>query len=276
MEPRLTVYIDEGGDNGVKDGLWYHGTRHEWFTVAAYVIRTDRSADLVRLRDELLSGANARQASSLHYYKLREDRRQQVCELLATQSARAFGFASHKSNMREYVSPKLGTIKAREFYHWCCRLLLERVMEFAAIDAKSKGYAPAPLELIFSENAGLKYDVMFSYFETITQQARLGQFKLKPKYWVPEMMVRDHWKAEPHARLAGLQLADIVASAFQQGANSAASNFNVRPAIALSPIMARDARNHHRNAGVTLWPLKKQAPIPIEARPLFEHYGYAW
>lgn len=276
MESRLTVYIDEGGDNGVKDGLWYHGTRHEWFTLAAYVVRSDNSADLVSVRDELLSGANARQAANLHYYKLKEDRRQQVCGILATKSARAFAFASHKSNMREHVNPKLGMMKAREFYHWCCRLLLERVMEFASLDATAKRYAPAPLELIFSENAGLKYDAMFGYFETITQQARLGQFKLKPKCWVPEMMDRRCWKVEPHAKLAGLQLADVVASAFQQGANSVAANYNTGPAKSLSPIMARGPRNQHCNSGVTLWPLKKQAPIPMEARSLFEHYGYVW
>lgn len=276
MEPRLTVYIDEGGDNGVKDGLWYHGTRHEWFTLGAYVVRAEKSADLVAVRDELLSGAKARQASNLHYYKLKEDRRQQVCDILATNSARAFAFASHKSNVREHVNPKLGSMKAREYYHWCCRLLLERVMEFALNDARAKGYAPAPLELIFSENAGLKYDAMFSYFETMNQQACLGQFKLKPKCWLPEMMNRTFWKAEPHAKLAGLQLADVIASAFQQGANSSAANFNIGPAKSLSPIMARDARNQHRNAGVTLWPLKNQARIPAEARPLFENYGYRW
>ena len=241
MEGRLTVYIDEGGDNGVKDGLRYHGSRHEWFTLGAYVVRTDRSTDLVSLRDELLRKANVRQADNLHYYKLKEDRRQQVCDILGTRSARAFCFASHKTNMREHINPRLGMIEAERFYRWCCRLLLERVMEFALADAKAKDHAISPLEIIFSENAGLNYDGMFGYFETVSQQAHLGQFKLKPKCWVPDMMDRAYWKAEPHAKLAGLQLADVIASAFLQGANNAAANHNTAPAKSLTAIVARDA-----------------------------------
>lgn len=276
METRLTVYIDEGGDNGVKDGLRYHGTRHEWFTLGAYVVRTEQSHGLVSLRDELLREANVRQADNLHYYKLKEDRRQQVCDILGTRSARAFCFASHKTNMREHINPRLGMIEAEKFYRWCCRLLLERVMEFALLDAKIKGYTAAPLELIFSENAALNYEGLFGYFETVSQQARIGQFTLKPKCWAPDLMNRAHWKAKSHAKLAGLQLADIVASAFLQGANNAAANHNPAPAKSLSAIIAKDPQGSHRNAGVTLWPLKHQANIPPGARPLFEHFGYTF
>ena len=274
MEKRLTVYIDEGGDNGVKDGLRYHGSRHEWFTLGAYVVRTEQSADLVSLRDELLRKANVRQADNLHYYKLKGDRRQQVCDIIGARSARAFCLASHKTNMREYINPRLGMIEAEKFYRWCCRLLLERVMEFALRDAKANDYAITPLEIIFSENTALNYDGMFNYFDIISNQARTGQFKLKPKCWIPDLMHRAFWKSEPHAKLAGLQLADVVASAFLQGANSAANNHNAEPAKSLTPIIARDANGSHQNAGMTLWPLKHQANIPSEARPLFEHFGY--
>lgn len=30
------------------------------------------------------------------------------------------------------------------------------------------------------------------------------------------------------------------------------------------------------NYGVTVWPLKHQAELPIAARPLFEAYGYSF
>ncbi|MCC6828286.1 MAG: hypothetical protein IT550_08670 [Novosphingobium sp.] len=89
MESGLTVYIDEGGDNGVKDGLHYHGTRYEWMTLGAYVVRSANSADPVVIRDEILREAKVRQAANLHYYKLKEDRRLQACEILGSKSARA-------------------------------------------------------------------------------------------------------------------------------------------------------------------------------------------
>ena len=153
-------------------------------TLGAYVVRSANSADPVVIRDEILREAKVRQAANLHYYKLKEDRRLQACEILGSKSARAFCFASHKSNMREYVNPRLGRIKAEEYYRWCCRLLLERVHEFALLDSRSRRCDLTPLEIVFSENAGLDYDGMFSYFQTINQQAGLGQFEKKPKCWI--------------------------------------------------------------------------------------------
>src|SRR3546814_3829300 len=96
----LTVFIDEGGDSGVRDGLRFHHTRHEWFSVGAYVVRSDTVDLTVQVRDELMAAANVTQTPDLHYYKLKPDRRQQVCSLLGGKPARAFCLLSHKTNVR--------------------------------------------------------------------------------------------------------------------------------------------------------------------------------
>lgn len=270
----LTIFIDEGGDSGVRDGLRFQHSRHEWFSVGAYVVRTNSTDGTVALRDRIMGEARVTQTGSLHYYKLKPDRRLQVCTLLGAHSARAFCLLSHKANLRNYYNEKLGKFDAQKLFNWCSRLLIERIMEFAALDAKLTGQAIGPATFIFSENKGHDYDHMRSYFGTLEHQATQSQMILKPKRWVPNFLVPDRVLVKPHDDLAGLQLADVIASAFLQGANSNANNHDPAPAVALRRIMAKDGRGRIGNCGVTLWPLPTQGPIPETARPLFKAYGY--
>ncbi|WP_447930713.1 DUF3800 domain-containing protein [Sphingopyxis fribergensis] len=274
MSGGLTIFIDEGGDAGVRDGLRFHHSRHEWFSLGAYVVRSD-SVDLtVSVRDEIMREAKVNQSPTLHYYKLKPDRRQQVCSILGRKSARAFCLLSHKTNMRNHYSPALGKFDAIRFYNWCSRLLLERIMEFAANDAEKRGVCVEPAHFIFSENKGHDYEGMKAYYRTLDYQAENKTFHLQPKRWLPGFITDDRISVQPHDALAGLQLADVIASAFLQGANSNAANHDLGPALGLKNIMAKDRKGTIANSGVTLWPLASQGPIPESAQPLFEEYGY--
>lgn len=272
----LTIFIDEGGDSGVRDGLRFHHTRHEWFSVGAYVVRSDTVDLTVQVRDELMAAANVTQTPDLHYYKLKPDRRQQVCSLLGGKSARAFCLLSHKTNVRNYYNAKLGKFDAQRFFNWCSRLLIERIMEFAENDAKQRGELVAPATFVFSENKGHDYEHMRSYFENLNFQNRHSTMHLKPKRWISEFLSADRLLVQPHQALAGLQLADVVASAFLQGANSNADNHDIGPASSLRRIMGKDAKGRITNCGLTLWPLPSQGPIPESARPMFEAFGYGF
>lgn len=276
MENQLTVFIDEGGDAGVRDGLDYAHTRHEWFSIGALIIRSSRELEAVKWVQHIRDQCRSSQSPDLHYHKLKEDRRVQACEILSKRPAKALCVVSHKSNVRAHVSPKLGKLKAMQYYNWCTRLLLERVMFWAAEFYISQDAPIQPLRIIFSENRGHNYEEMFGYFETLNMQAELGRFKLKPKAWIPAMMVRDFWAVQPHNKIAGLQLADLVASAFLQAANSNSNNFNQSAAEALKKIMASSKNGDFADVGVTVWPLRDQAPVPVAARPIFQHYGYVF
>lgn len=275
----LTVYIDEGGDAGTRDSEKFYRSRYEWFAVAAYIVRTSDVGTLPAIRDGLREIAKVRQARDIHYHKLNPERRASVCAELARHRARAVCLLSHKSNMRHYYSPRLGRIDPQRFYSWCCRLLLERVMATAeALSLANEEPVPiAPLRLVFSENRGHDYDDMFGYFiNKLNHQARTGSFKLKPKCWIPDIMQRDQWSVVPHDKLAGLQLADVVSSAFLAGANAASPHFDIEPARRLSPIIGRDLKGRRDDCGVTVWPLNHQAKMPEVSRPLFEQFGYSW
>ncbi len=273
--PQLTVYIDEGGDPGVRDGLHYAETRHEWMTVSAVVVPTNTEPQTVEWVRELREIANAWQSDQLHYAKITPERRLPVAKHLATKPLRAFCIASHKTNVREYCNPALGAFNSQEFYNWCIRLLLERVTMFAAAWHKQRQKAPERLEVVFARRGGHNYRKMFGYIDILASQKANGGMKLRTPGLNAPFLDRTDWSVVPAQSLAGLQLADAIASAIWSGANTTSPHFDPEPAIALRQVMA-SRKGRHVDYGVSVWPLAHQAPLPIESRQLFESYGYGF
>jgi len=274
VQDAITVFIDEGGDPGVKDGLRFADSRYEWFTLGAYVIRSENDAKAVDTVGHILDLLKGGQRPALHYAQLPAGIRKPACEYLASVPARAFCVLSHKTNLREYTNPILGQLKAGEYYNWCTRLLLERIMYWYAGQIRAGAVRKAPFRIVFSEKGGHDYDHMFSYLERLIDQARTKGHKLRAKHFDAEMLDRALWHIEPDDKLAGLQLADVVASAFYQAANRKSPNWNVEPALALSPIVGSDSRGSARDVGVTVWPLSHQGKLPEDSWPIFQKYGY--
>jgi hypothetical protein len=271
--PALTMFVDEAGDPGVRDGLHYLEGRHEWMCVSAVVVRTSRDAELVDWNRRLRDAANSTQAGSLHFAKIHRGRRLPVCTALAGLPCKAFTVASHKSNLREYTNPRLREmIKGGTFYNWCLRLLLERVTAWAADWQKENLGRVEPVRAIFGER-GHDWEHFFAYVDRLEMQARTGTLFLKGPGLAPELLNRSDWTVERADRNAGVQLADVVASAFYQAANSSSPSHDPEPAKALSPIIPTRG-GVARNVGVTVWPLSHQAPVPIDDRAIFEAYGY--
>jgi hypothetical protein len=80
----------------------------------------------------------------------------------------------------------------------------------------------------------------------------------------------------PHTQNAGLQLADIVASAFFQACDTLDSPQNVEPAKLLLPRMARE-RGVIADYGVVLQPTPpKKARLTADQQIIFKHYGYTF
>lgn len=269
------MYIDEAGDPGVRDGLAYRDGRHEWMCVSAVVTRTSRDAELVEWIRELRAAANSTQAGSLHFHKINKARRLPVCEALAGLPCKAFTVASHKTNLREYANPRLrAMIKGGTFYNWCLRLLLERVTAWVEQWQRANLGHVEPLRAIFGER-GHDWEHFFSYVDRLAMQSKTGTLFLKGPGLAPELLDRSEWIVERADRNAGVQLADVVASAFYQAANSASPAHDLAPAEALSPIFPR-RNGSAQNYGVTVWPLPHQAPLPMTDRAIFEIYGYTF
>ncbi len=271
---KLTVYIDEAGDPGVRDGLRYLGNRHEWLCTSAVVIRTEREPKVVDWVKELREVARSRQAGVLHYQRITRERREGVCAKLASLPVRAFIMASHKSNLREYVNPRIQKqMDDGTFYNWCMRLMMERLTAWAWAWMSENG-GVEPLRIVFAERGGHSYDKMFGYFKILRMQKEAGTLFLPGLGLKEPMLDQTDWSVAATTAAAGLQLADVVASAFYQGANVASPSFDQRPALALRPIMVAGPKGREANTGVTVWPLPHQSPLDDAAKPIFRHYGY--
>jgi hypothetical protein len=275
MPPSLTINIDEAGDPGVKDGLRYLSDRHEWLCFGALAVRSSREAEIPDWVRDLREKARSRQSAVLHYAKVSLDRRAQVTALLAEKPCKAFVLASHKSNVREYINPRIGSMDANTFYNWCLRLLLERVTAWAERWQLRHLGMVEPLEVILEERGGTDYEHLFSYIDKIRMQAETRTLKLKGPGLNPTLLDRTHWRVERKSSWAGLQLADLVASAFYQAANAASPTFDQAPALALRPIIARK-NGDAVNFGLTVFPLSHQATMPEQCRQIFEAYGYGF
>jgi hypothetical protein len=274
MNPMLTVFVDEAGDPGIRDGLRYSSTRHEWFCLAGIIVRSSRLAVLPDWIREIRSAANSKQAPALHYHRINRQRRNEVCRVLATKPCRAFVLASHKSNMRYYINHNLGApVEAGTFYNWCLRLLLERMTAWAAEWLKRNRGQLEPLRVVLARR-GHDYNHLFSYVDRLRMQKLTGTLLLKGPGLAPELLERANWTVESAEEIDGLQLADVVASAFYQAANSVSPAWDLLPATSLGPIIAKRAKVA-ANYGVTVFPLAHQAELPEKARMLFRSYGYS-
>ena len=269
----ITVYIDEAGDPGVRDGLHYAGTRHEWLCVSAVVVRSFRSAEAVEWVKQCRVEANSTQAGSLHYHRVSKDRRRNVCASLATRPCRTFTLASHKTNLREYVNPNIDKmLKGGTFYNWCMRLLLERVTAWVEHWSLQNGIRLQGMKVVFAER-GHDWDHFFNYVDLLRMQKQSNTLYLKGPGLHEALLDRADWTTVKAEKLAGLQCADIVASAFYQAANASSPSHDIAPAIELDPVVTK-ANGTARNSGLTVFPLPKQAHIPADHQVIFERYGY--
>lgn len=272
---RFSVYIDEAGDPGIKAKTPTGAS--EWFVVSAAVVSAERDLDVVDWLRDMREAVRMQQRQTLHYRNLSQTNRQRVCRMLSTKHVRLFTVASHKTNMRGRRNPRIGKPLGKdEFYNWCLRLLLERVTSWCARRAQLGRHSNSGARIVFSERGGHDYHHLKAYLGLLEAQAISGHGVKLAREIVPGVIRPDLVEVRRHDDLAGLQLADIVASAFFQGAN-VRTDEDLEPAFALRPRVARDFRaSSAAEFGLLRLPFKQHGEIPESARPLFERFGYSW
>lgn len=278
-KPAYAVYIDEAGDPGIKTKTSTTDQSLEWFTLAAVVVDIRRDSDVIDwVRDMREAVRSQSHLAPLHYRKLSSPNQRRVCRMLSTKPVRLFVVASHKTNMRGYQNRKMGKPLGKgEFYNWCVRLLLERVSGWCSRRSLLDHEAVRPMKLYFSERGGHDYEHLFAYLRLLEQQSLNGGLYLKARHIVPGMVRREHCFVKPHDTMAGLQLADIVASAFFQAANTRSTTHDLEPAQSLKSRIAKEGTKRDAvDFGLTAWPRPAQAPIPAQDRPIFEFFGYGF
>jgi hypothetical protein len=246
--------------------------------LSAIVMRSKWENDVVGWVDDIRAGLGIRQRRDLHYRTLSPTRKLAAANAIAALPLRGFVICSNKKNMRGHENKRAAKVPSQEwFYNFCLRLLLERVTEFCALRTIADHGQKLPIKIEFSRRGGHRYSQTRAYSLYLDHQRKAGSTFLEKRLVRTDMLNTDLMEDHPHDSRAGLQLADIVASAFYQAADCLGpGSWNARPAEALARIMATE-NGSKVDFGVCLQPTPPwRAELTTEQQQIFEHYGYSF
>lgn len=275
---RYVAFIDEAGDDGLAkvrpidpDGA------SEWFVLSAVVVSIENEPDVPQWHKALREDIGQRQSRTIHFKRLNEDwRREALCSAMAQLPIRCFVVVSNKKSMRGHTNKRAAKVPARNpFYCWMTRLLLERVTQWCGNRNGLEVAHEGKVKFVFSERGGMSYSQFAAYLHWLKLQS-LGNSLYLPQGDLDWSVVStDLIEAYNHERKAGLQLADVVASAFYQ-AVSLKPDGTTRPRYAelLRPRMAIRGGTH-AGFGVKMMPthIWRYGVDEVQTR-IFSFYGY--
>lgn len=138
----------------------------------------------------------------LHFRELKHEQRVPLARMIGQVKARAVNVLIHKPSITE---PEVFQQQKYSLYRYACRLLLERV-SWLCRDHHKTGEGNGRAELIFSNRSAMSYDDLRNYLHQLktdaTHDVRIDWNVVDP------VLV----SAINHDQLAGLQLADAVAT----------------------------------------------------------------
>ncbi|GAB1381375.1 DUF3800 domain-containing protein [Pararhodobacter aggregans] len=209
------LFIDEAGDDALTkvrpidpDGA------SEWLVIAGVLVRAENEADCRGWLDEIRTDIHALQSRTMHFRKLSPGRQSRAAEMLSTYPLRAFAVCSNKKNMRGHINERAAAVGGKQwFYNWVVRILMERATNYVLINSKKKLGGPGKLKVLFSSRGGHSYGQTKAYWEWLRAKGRPYLDRYEMKFEVLSFNLVDY---VPHYMHAGLQLADIAASAFYQ------------------------------------------------------------
>lgn len=286
MTHHYTLFIDEAGDDKVErlkpetpDG------NSEWLCLGGYLVRAKVETDLDRRRDEILKAIGQKPGGVLHFRNLKPASRALAAQTLASKGnpARGFVVCSCKQTMLNHHNSRAAAASSNQrdyLYNFVARLLLERVTGFVATDAQRHGIEKPVLRIVMASRRGHHFGQFKAYIQQLIHQATAGTTFLSTRQIVAEVLRYNLIDRAPASRLAGLQLADVLVSAFFQSIEQASPHHADKVALPLRPLMAErrtaSGRSVRRNGeGVTFYPDRQAVHLLTpEQATFFEHFGY--
>lgn len=243
MPYSFIAYIDESGDDGLQNfrAPGANGGASTWLVISACVLRFSRDLEAVSWRNEILTRMPERKSRSLHFAKLTHGQKVVATQCLASKGIRAISVISDKTTV-----PMETYHDKNQLYFYLTRYLIERV-SWLCRDLRPKvPEGDGRVQIIFSRRGGMSYSDFRAYLERLRQDPDVRI------YW-PVVDV-DRIDAQDHSRRAGLQLADVIASAFASGVEpNRYGNCEPRYAELLKPVVFHKNGNYF-SYGVKLVP----------------------
>ena len=246
MAHSYIAYIDESGDDGlghyrVPGGV---GGASTWLTLSATVCRMSRDLELVGWRNEIRSKLSDRaQKKPLHFKDLNHGQRTMASQVLAAKALRAICIVANKP-----VIPSGIYTEKNQLYFYLSRYLIERISWLCRDLRRQVQEGDGRVKIIFSRRGGLSYDDFRAYLVKLRDT---NEPSIQINWPVIDI---DEIDAQDHAKRAGLQLADIVASSITAGVEpDFYDNCEMRYAQTLKPIIYH-RRNNYLSYGMKFYP----------------------
>jgi hypothetical protein len=206
MKPSFIAYVDESGDEGFLFKADGSGSSR-WFVLSAAVIRQTNDLQIVNCLKDVRAVLKKPPKTPLHFVDLKHEQRVPYIRRVGGLPIRTVSVLVYKPLIAE---PETFQNTSYLLYRYATRLLLERV-SWLCRDQRRTGEGDGFAEIIFSNRSNMSYEEIRAYLRLLLQQSEANpqQVQLDRTVIDPERI-----RSVEHSKLAGLQVADAVASGF--------------------------------------------------------------
>jgi hypothetical protein len=206
MKSSFIAYVDESGDEGFVFNPDGSGSSR-WFVLSAAVIRQANDLQMVSCLKEVREVLQKVPKTPLHFVDLKHEQRVPYARRVGDLPIRTVSVLVHKPNITE---PEKFQNTKYLLYRYATRFLLERV-SWLCRDQRRDGEGDGFAEVIFSNRSNMSYEDIRNYLHKFLNQSEANpqKFQIDPTVIDPNRI-----RAVEHSKLAGLQVADAVASGF--------------------------------------------------------------
>ena len=220
MAHHYTLFIDEAGDDKVDrlkpdspDG------NSEWLCLGGYLVRAEVEPDLDRRRDEILLSFGGQRGGVLHYRNLKPKNRLLAAQKLASRDypARGFVVCSYKKTMIGHHNERAASASGNPrdvLFNFVGRLLLERATHYVVNTAPRHGIRDPVLRIVMASRKGHHFGRFKAYLAQLMNQAVAGTTYLNTREIKAGVLRWNEIERATASQVAGLQLADVLVSAF--------------------------------------------------------------
>jgi len=257
MAHSFLAYIDESGDDGIGNYRepGGRGGSSKWLAISACVFRQSYDLDAVEWRDEISELMPEKKRQDVHFTKMNHAQRVAAIQCLSARPIRAISVLSNKTTIPDGVYTN-----KNQLYFYLTRYLIERISWLCRDMRPRVPHGDGRVEITFSRRGGMSYPDFRSYLERLRAANDQGINIHWPVIDVEGICARDH------STLAGLQLADAIASAFAAGVEpDRYGNCESRYAEILKPIVY-ERRGNYLSYGVKIVPNHKEMELSDQQR----------
>lgn len=206
MKSSFIAYIDESGDEGFVFNADGSGSSR-WFVLSAAVIRHVNDLQMVSCVKEVREVLKKPPKTPLHFVDLKHEQRVPYIRRIGDLPIRTVSVLVYKPLINE---PEKFQNTKYLLYRYATRMLLERI-SWLCRDHRRAGEGDGFVEVVFSNRSNMSYEDIRDYLSLLLRQSEAN----------PQRVQIDRTVIDPgrirsveHSKLAGLQVADAVASGF--------------------------------------------------------------